>query len=175
MKTKKNFILIVILVLIVFILIYNITLRKNKDIYVSVITYIVSPKTYNEYMELETIEWYENFTTELEKRCNYNTEKINFILNRQWLYYYEAIDINEIISVKNINIEFIESININNKIEGSITNKYKVSYTYLDKNNKAYNLIDTYLITRQDNQITNFRVLPEINTYDLKGILSMQK
>ncbi|MBP1926681.1 hypothetical protein J2Z76_002550 [Sedimentibacter acidaminivorans] len=175
MKTKKNVILTIILVTIVFISIYNINLRKNKDIYVSVITYIVSPETYDEYKELEALVWYEAFTTELEKRCNYNTEKINLILNRQWLYYYEAIEINEIILVKNINIEFIESIDNNNKTEGSITNKYKVSYTYLDKNNKAYNLIDTYLITRQDNQITNFRVLPEINTYDLKGILSMQK
>ncbi|MBP1926678.1 hypothetical protein J2Z76_002547 [Sedimentibacter acidaminivorans] len=51
MKTKKNVILTIILVTIVFISIYNINLRKNKDIYVSVITYIVSPETYDVYYD----------------------------------------------------------------------------------------------------------------------------
>lgn len=171
MKIRKYVILVAVLVVIFVIWLFN--FKKDEDKHLSLFTYILSPKTYEGYIESEEWEeWYQKFVRELGAKCNYNPESTNFILNRQWLYYYEAIDINKITSVININIELIEN---NKKAKGAIVQKFKVSYSYLDINNKEFNLSDIYLITEQDNHITNFWVEPESNTHEMKGILKMQK
>ena len=147
----------------------NVENDNSDDLSVAFLNYIINPNTYNGY---DSDQWLENFIYKIETEYNCKTGTIAFLSNRQPLDYYNAIEQNKIISVKINIVELIENVD---KSEQSITNKYKISYIYIDENNKEFNLTDVFLITVQDNMIINVKKQPETMTPEYNGILSILK
>jgi len=87
-------------------------------------------------------------TEVFSKYCNERGLGILFG-NRVVLKNYNYITENYILSFENLNVELLEE----TSDENTIYRDYKISYTYIDKDKKKYELVDYYRINIKDNKI----------------------
>ncbi len=159
MRKNNRIIIILTLILILFTALFfivqnNKSINSNKEL----LSYLVSSDTHS-FKTIDSEDAINNYIDELYNNLSIYCSKdcvSNYLANRWSEYNRLFIEHNNIVKTDNIKVKLISEKRYDD--DKTKYRYYEISYTYIDKNNKEYQLTDYYYVYVLNNKVVKIRI-----------------